>query len=96
MSDFTRTLRTDQTSFFSLIPRDIVDLVAERVPRAVYEHEKRRLLEPWGQKEEIVIDTPADDEAHAEKKRKHVDDEEHRKKVASETSSSRPASSADD
>ena len=44
MSDLIRTLRTDQTSFFSLIPKDLVDLVAERVPRAVYEHGKRRLL----------------------------------------------------
>ena len=44
MGDLIRTLRTDRTSLFSLIPRDVVDLAAERVPRAVFEHEKRRLL----------------------------------------------------
>ena len=43
MSDFIRTLRADQTTFFSRIPKDLVDLVAERVPRAVYEHEKEKL-----------------------------------------------------
>ena len=44
MGDFIRTLRTDQTTFFSLIPKELVDLVAERVPRAVYEAEKEKLL----------------------------------------------------
>ena len=45
MSDLIRTLRTEHTTFFSLIPKDLVDLVAERVPRAVYEAEKEKLLE---------------------------------------------------
>ena len=45
MSEFIRSLRTDQTTIFSLIPKDLVDLVAERVPRDVYEHEKELLLE---------------------------------------------------
>ena len=44
MGEFIRTMRTDQTSLFSLIPKDLVDLVAERVPRAVYEAEKEKLL----------------------------------------------------
>ena len=46
MSDFIRTLRDDKTTIFSLIPRELVHLVAERVPRAVYEAEKEKLL--WG------------------------------------------------
>ena len=45
MGDFIRTLRDDKTTIFSLIPRELVDLVAERVPRAVYEAEKEKLFE---------------------------------------------------
>ena len=44
MGDFIRTLRAERATFFSLIPRELVDLVAELVPRAVYEHEKGKLL----------------------------------------------------
>ena len=44
MSDFIRTLRTDQTTYFSMLPKDIIDLVAERVPRVVYEGEKEKLI----------------------------------------------------
>ena len=44
MSDLIRTLHTDQATFFSLPPRELVERVADRVPRAVYEHERGKLL----------------------------------------------------
>ena len=45
MSDLIRTLHTDQATFFSLPPRELVERVADRVPRAVYGHERGKLLD---------------------------------------------------
>ena len=53
MNDFIRTLHTDQTTFFSLIPRDVVYLVAKRVPRAVFENEKKKLLGGANEKKNV-------------------------------------------
>ena len=44
MSDFIRTLRTDRTTYFSRLPKDLVDLVAERVRLAVFEAGREKLI----------------------------------------------------
>ena len=59
MSAFVRTLRADKTTFFSVIPKELVDLVAERVPRAVHEHEKWKLLGGRDAKKTVSIGADA-------------------------------------
>ena len=97
MSDFVRTLHIDRTTYFSLFPKDIVNLVAERVPRAVYECEKEKLIEAGKEKKETTKEMPIDDdETDTNKKRKQDEDEESRKKVPTGSDHSVPASPADD